>query len=250
MANLNEITKYCNERTNCSQLKDFPGACNGLQVENKGEIRKIGAAVDAGLVPFELAIDEGVDLLIVHHGIFWSPIQSITESNYQKIATLIEGNLALYSSHLPLDCHPEIGNNCLLARLLELEPEGTFLPFEGVDIGLVTHGINRDDLKERLIESFNGKITSIEFGDIEPDRIAILTGSGGSAVGELRKKGIDTLITGELRQNHFNQAQEEGLNLYLCGHYATEVFGVCALAEEISQKFNIPWTFLPTDCPL
>ena len=250
MANLNEITNYCNRRTNSAEIKDFPGACNGLQVENKGEIRKIGAAVDAGLVPFRLAIEEDVDLLIVHHGLFWSPLQPITESNYQKVATLLEGNLALYSSHLPLDCHPEIGNNYLLARLLDLEPEETFLPFEGVDIGLITLGINRENLKERLIESFNGKITSIEFGEKKPERIAILTGSGASAIKELRNNGIDTLITGELRQNHFNQAQEEGLNIYLCGHYATEVFGVCALAEEISQRFKIPWTFLSTDCPL
>jgi dinuclear metal center YbgI/SA1388 family protein len=250
VANLNEITNYCNRRTNSAEIKDFPGACNGLQVENKGEIRKIGAAVDAGLVPFRLAIEEDVDLLIVHHGLFWSPLQPITESNYQKVATLLEGNLALYSSHLPLDCHPEIGNNYLLARLLDLEPEETFLPFEGVDIGLITLGINRENLKERLIESFNGKITSIEFGKKKPERIAILTGSGASAIKELRNNGIDTLITGELRQNHFNQAQEEGLNIYLCGHYATEVFGVCALAEEISQRFKIPWTFLSTDCPL
>ena len=209
MANLHEITDFCDDRTHGSLIVDFPGACNGLQVENEGEIRKIGAAVDAGLMPFKLAIKEEVDLMIVHHGIFWSPIQPITGSNYQKIAALIKGNLALYSSHLPLDCHPEIGNNSLLARLLELNNEGTFLPFEGNDIGLITHGINRDDLKGRLLESFNGKVTSIEFGDENPDRIAILTGSGSSAVDELRKHGIDTLITGELRQNHFNQAQEE-----------------------------------------
>ena len=91
---------------------------------------------------------------------------------------------------------------------------------------------------------------SIEFGSKTPNKIAILTGSGSSAVAELKRIGVDTLITGELRQNHYNQAQEEGLNLYLCGHYATEVYGVCALAKEVSRKFEIPWEFIPTKCPL
>ena len=250
MANLQEIIAYCDERTRRSEIPDFQGACNGLQVENEGEILKIGAAVDAGLLPFERATVEGIDLLIVHHGMFWSPIHPIIGVNYQKVSALINGSLALYSSHLPLDCHADIGNNALLARMLELEPCGTFLPYEGVDIGLTTHGINRNDLSRRLHESFNGKVTAIEFGSETPERIAILTGSGASAIGKLRILGIDTLITGELRQNHFNQAQEEGLNLYLCGHYATEVFGVCALAEEVSQKFDIPWSFLETECPL
>jgi putative NIF3 family GTP cyclohydrolase 1 type 2 len=100
------------------------------------------------------------------------------------------------------------------------------------------------------METFDGKVTAIEFGTDEPESIGILTGSGSSAVSKMRDEGIDTLITGELRQNHFNQAQEEGLNLYLCGHYATEIFGIAALAEEISKKFDIPTTFLETGCNL
>ena len=250
MANLKDITAFCDERTRNEEIQDFPGACNGLQVQSESEILKIGAAVDAGQIPFQLAVEEGVDLLIVHHGLFWSPIQPITGSSYQKLLTLLKGNLALYSSHLPLDCHPEIGNNALLARLLELDVSDTFLPFEGVDIGLITEGIPLKALKARLVENFGPKFTSIEFGSTKPKKIAIVSGSGASAVGELKRLGIDTLVTGELKQNHFNQAQEENLNLLLCGHYATEVFGVCALAEEVSQQFDIPWTFLNTDCPL
>ncbi len=250
MASLKEITAFCDQRTRRAEIPDFPGACNGLQFESRRDIRKLGAAVDAGLVPFQSAIDQGVDLLIVHHGMFWSPMHPVTGVNFDKVSTLLEGGLALYSSHLPLDCHPQIGNNVLLAKMLELQPTDTFLPYEGVDIGLLTEGVSRAELLQRLHSNFNGKVQSIEFGSENPGRIAILTGSGASAVDELAKLGVDTLVTGELRQNHFNQAQEQGLNLYLCGHYATEVFGVCALAEEVSQKFDLPWEFIQTGCPL
>ena len=250
MATLQNITAFCDNRTRRHEIKDFKGAYNGLQFENTGVIRKVGASVDAGLIPFQKAVDRNVDLLIVHHGMFWSPLQPITGANFQKINTLLNGGLAVYSSHLPLDCHSEIGNNVLLAKEIGLQPTGTFLDYEGADIGLITEGISRLDLIEQLQKTFDDKVQSIEFGSKNPNKIAILTGSGSSAVSELKRIGVDTLITGELRQNHYNQAQEEGLNLYLCGHYATEVYGVCALAKEISRKFEIPWEFIATDCPL
>ena len=250
MASLQKITAFCDKRTRRHEIKDFKGACNGLQFENKGVIQKVGASVDAGLIPFQKAVDRNVDLLIVHHGMYWSPLQPITGVKFQKVNTLLNGGLAVYSSHLPLDCHSEIGNNALLAKEIGLQPTGTFLDYEGTDIGLITEGISRLDLIEKLQNTFDDKVQSIEFGSEKPNKIAILTGSGSSAVSELKRIGVDTLITGELRQNHYNQAQEEGLNLYLCGHYATEVYGVCALAKEISQKFEIPWEFIATDCPL
>ena len=250
MASLQKIAAFCDKRTRRHEIKDFKGACNGLQFENTGVIQKVGASVDAGLIPFQKAVDRNVDLLIVHHGMYWSPLQPITGVKFQKVNTLLNGGLAVYSSHLPLDCHSEIGNNALLAKEIGLQPTGTFLDYEGTDIGLITEGISRLDLIEKLQKTFDDKLQSIEFGSEKPNKIAILTGSGSSAVSELKRIGVDTLITGELRQNHYNQAQEEGLNLYLCGHYATEVYGVCALAKEISQKFEIPWEFIATDCPL
>jgi len=250
MASLQKIAAFCDKRTRRHEIRDFKGACNGLQFENTGIIQKVGASVDAGLIPFQKAVDRNVDLLIVHHGMYWSPLQPITGVKFQKVNTLLNGGLAVYSSHLPLDCHSEIGNNALLAKEIGLQPTGTFLDYEGTEIGLITEGISRLDLIEKLQKTFDDKVQSIEFGSEKPNKIAILTGSGSSAVSELKRIGVDTLITGELRQNHYNQAQEEGLNLYLCGHYATEVYGVCALAKEISQKFEIPWEFIATDCPL
>jgi dinuclear metal center YbgI/SA1388 family protein len=252
MQQLSEIVSFCAEFCRLDAIKDFPGAVNGLQVENDGNVTRIGASVDAGLRPFQLAADAGVDFLICHHGLFWDPPVPITGSNRAKIKHLLDNNIALFGAHLPLDAHPQIGNNALLAKALGLRADRTFLPYEGTDIGLITgpHSGGRRGLTEQLKGLFPQTYAGIEFGSDNPSAIAILTGSGQSAVPALRAAGVDTLITGELRQHHFNMAQELGLNLYPCGHYATETFGVRALAQAVSEKFDLPWTFLDTACPL
>ncbi len=252
MQKLSEIVSFCAKLCRLDAIKDFPGAVNGLQVENDGNVTRIGATVDAGLQPFHLAADAGVDFLICHHGLFWDPPVPITGSNRAKIKHLLDNNIALFGAHLPLDAHPQIGNNALLAQAMGLSVKRTFLPYEGTDIGLITgpHRGGRVGLSEQLKSLFPQTYTSIEFGSEHPSAIAILTGSGQSAVPALQAAGVDTLITGELRQHHFNMAQELSLNLYPCGHYATETFGVKALAQAVSLKFDLPWTFLDTDCPL
>lgn len=251
MIELAAVVSFLDERTRRTDFVDFPGAENGLQLGNTGRVSKIGAAVDAGLVPFEQAVASGVDLLIVHHGLYWTPPQPLTGVTYQKIHTAITGNLAVYSSHLPLDAHPEIGNNATLARLLELEPVDTFLPYEGNPIALIARpSYDRSTLSRRLQQLFPSTFTAMEFGSDRPSRIAILSGSGSSAIPFLKAAGCDTLITGELKQQFFNTAQEEQLNLYSCGHYATEVFGVQSLAHEAGAHFNLPVDFISTECPL
>jgi dinuclear metal center YbgI/SA1388 family protein len=203
------------------------------------------------MVPFQQAIREGVDLLVVHHGMFWNTPAAYTGVLYRKLKLAMDHNLAVYSSHLPLDAHPEIGNNRLLADALGLEPEEWFLPHEGTPIALLAKAPDgRNELKSRLQREFGKAVTAIEFGTETPSRVAILTGSGRSALPCLKAAGTDTLITGELRQEHFNLAQEEGLNLYLCGHYATERYGVIALGKRIASRFSLPFSFLSTDCPL
>lgn len=251
MVSLSEIVAYCDQRLQHQDISDFPGAHNGLQVGTEKAIRKIGASVDAGYRPFESALSQGVDLLIVHHGLFWEPIVPIIDSNYQKLALLLNNNLALYSSHLPLDCHPDIGNNTILAQKVGLQKVDTFLPYQGKDIGLIaSFSGSRTQLKDRLKTLFPKTLRAIEEGVETVKRIAIVTGSGQSALSALSELNIDTLITGELKQHSFNIAQEKKLNLYLCGHYATEIFGVSALVSEIAQRFSIPWEFIPTECPL
>lgn len=251
MATLADIVAYCDERINVGGVTDFPGAHNGLQFENDGRVRRIGAAVDAGLVPFQLAVERGIDFLIVHHGMFWDPLVPIAGPAYEKVSTLLRGNCAVYGAHLPLDLHPEIGNNAIVAREIGLSPAGTFLPFEGNDVGTIAAGpVSREDLRKRLDKNFPLAVRAVEFGAEKIDRVAILTGSGQSALPYLKAAGVDTLITGEVKQNAFNEAQEQGLNLYLCGHYRTETFGVSALAREVSEKFGLPWEFIETECPL
>ena len=250
VADLDDIVFHCNERLGIPGFPDFPGAFNGLQVAGRRDIQRIGAAVDAGLKPFQQAAARKIDLLLVHHGLFWQPPRPWTGVHYETLKMLIQSHLAVYSAHLPLDAHPEIGNNALLAAQLKLGPVRTFLPFEEHDIGLVAaFGESREVLRRRLGSLFS-RVTAIEFGADAPREVAIVTGGGYSAMDGLVVAGVDTLVTGELKEHCFNLAQEHRLNLYACGHYATEVFGVRALASELSEKFSIPWEFIATDNPL
>lgn len=251
MASLAEIVAYCDQRTCRQAIRDFPGSSNGLQLQNNGTVSKVAAAVDAGWEPFRLAIASAADLLIVHHGLFWNTPTAYTGPLYEKLKLAMDHNLAVYSSHLPLDAHPEIGNNRLLAEALDLTIENWFLPYEGTPIAVIARAPDsREALKERLLGRFGPRLIALEFGSAHPQRVALLTGSGRSALAELAAHQTDTLITGELRQEHFNFAQENRLNLYLCGHYATETFGVRALSEEVATRFGLPVCFLDTDCPL
>ncbi len=250
MATLQELVDYCDQRTRRSAFKDAPGAFNGLQVANEGRVTKLGAAVDAGVIPFQQAVAAGIDFLIVHHGLYWDMPRPLTGPAYDRVATLIKGNCALYSNHLPLDGHPEIGNNALLARQLALAPTRPFLVRDGEAIGYIAeYRASRTELKANLQKLYS-RVIAIEYGSERPAAVAFCSGSGNSALPELVREGVDTLVTGELREEWFNFAQEQRLNLYLCGHYATEVHAVQALAAELSAKFNLPWQFIATDNPL
>jgi dinuclear metal center YbgI/SA1388 family protein len=247
---LKDLVSFCDQRTRGATFPDFPGAVNGLQVANDGRVTKIGAAVDAGLVPFEQAVECGVDFLIVHHGLFWNGVQPLTGPVYERYATLVRGNCAVYSSHLPLDAHPEIGNNVLLARQLGLKPRRQFLPHEGESIGWIApNKFKRSQLLARLEELYP-RVVAIECGSAQPRQVAFCSGSGNGALPHLAAAGVDTLITGELREEWFNFAQEHHLNLICCGHYATEMLGVKALATELAKKFRLPWVFIETENPL
>ncbi len=250
MARLDDLVTYCDRRTRRAAFKDAPGACNGLQVANRGRVTKIGAAVDAGVVPFQKAVAAGVDFLIVHHGMYWDMPRPLTGAVYDRVATLLRGNCALYSSHLPLDGHPEIGNNALLAKQLGLKRGGPFLVRDGEAIGcLAETRLPRATLRARL-EQLYPRVVAIECGRDRLRGVAFCSGAGNSAIPELAAAGVDTLVTGELREEWFNRAQEEKLNLYCCGHYATEVHAVRALAAELAKKYRLPWEFIPTGNPL
>lgn len=247
---LDRLVRYCDRRTRRHAFKDAPAAFNGLQVANDGRVTRIGAAVDAGLAPFQQAVAAGVDFLIVHHGLYWDMPRPLTGSAYDRVATLIRGNCALYSNHLPLDGHPTLGNNALLARQLGLKRSRAFLERDGEAIGCISDTrIDRAALRAKL-ERLYPRVVAIECGSERPRGVAFCSGGGNSAVPELVPAGVDTLVTGELREEWFNRAQEDKLNLYCCGHYATEVHAVQALAAELAKRFKLPWEFIQTENPL
>lgn len=249
-ATAREVARLCDALTRRREIADFPGARNGLQHAGDRPVSVIGAAVDAGTRVFELAARAKVDFLIVHHGIHWKPTLPGRGVLRDRKAALARLGLSLYSSHLPLDAHPALGNNALIARELGLEPERWFLDVGGTPIALLCRGIPRSTLARRLRRAYPATFAAIEHGSARPRRIAILSGSGRSALPHLSKLGCDTLVTGELREEHFNDAHEQGWNLYPCGHYATETHGVKALAAEVARRLGLAWRFVPTGNPL
>lgn len=250
MPNLADLVAFCDQATRRGAWKDHPNALNGLQLENNGLVTKIGAAVDAGRVPFERAAAAGVDFLIVHHGLYWTAPQPLVGVHYARFSTAIRANLAVYGCHLPLDGHPDLGNNALLARELGLSPDQTFLtPAGGEPVAWTAPlSASRAELHDAL-KSRYARVVAVEHGSAHPKRVAFCSGSGNSAVPELPLLGVDTLVTGELREEWYNFAEEHRLNLYCCGHYATEVHGVRALAEAASRHFGLPWEFIATENP-
>lgn len=249
---LEEVTEFMDGYCAVSSVCDYPGSFNGLQFQNSGKVTKIATAVDAGLSEIRMAAHIGADLLIVHHGIFWEETRPVVGHVYEACKILIDSDIAVYSMHLPLDAHDEIGNNTLMAKALGLKASGRCFESGGVSVGVVARapagGV--DELENRLRKLFPKTFKRIRFGSKNPKRIALCSGSCGDVVPALPKLGIDTLVCGELRQKHFRMAQEYGLNLYPCGHYATETFGVIALGEIAAKKFALPCDFIEMANPL
>ncbi len=239
------IIEYCDKLLRTKDFADWDGAVNGLQMENNGSIRKIAATVDASLATIKLAIAAKADLLIVHHGLFWGQTHPWTGKRYEIIRLLIENNLAVYSSHLPLDAHPKLGNNAQLCGALGLKNLKPFFRSKEQFIGWRTEKkISRKDLAQRLETIFGKAATVLPGGSKMCGRIGVVTGGAGGDLKKAASDGVDTFITGEGPHWTYALAEELGLNVFYSGHYATETFGVKALAGHLSKKFTLPWTFL------
>jgi dinuclear metal center YbgI/SA1388 family protein len=239
------VVRYCDRLLRTSEVQDYERAANGLQVENSGAVTRIAAAVDASLTTVQLAVATGADLLLVHHGLFWGPAHPWTGKRYELLRFLIRHNLAIYSSHLPLDAHPRLGNNAQLCAALSLKNLRPFFFDHGLSLGFqATAQIPRSRLATCLQRVTGAPPRVIPGGPETCRRIGVVSGGAGGDLKKAVEEGVDTLVTGEGPHWTYALAEELGVNVLYGGHYATETFGVRALATRLAAKFKVPWTFV------
>ena len=249
VAPLNEIVRYCDSYLRIGEIQDYENALNGLQLENSGEVKKIAAAVDVSTRALEECAKRGANLLIVHHGMFWPGLRPMTKALRRQLQFAFENDLAVYSVHLPLDLHPEIGNNVLLMRALGFEKSEPFFEEKGSLLGQrAAVDIALSELVAQLEKSVAGPVKTIASGPKNVRAVGVITGAAGSEIERIAAEGIDTFITGEAPHWAAIAAGELGINLLLAGHYATATFGVKALAAYLAKIFQLDWEFidLPT----
>jgi dinuclear metal center YbgI/SA1388 family protein len=239
------VVRYCDRALRTDRIRDYEGAVNGLQVENRGSVTRIAAAVDASLATARLAIAAKADLLLVHHGLFWGPTHPWTGKRYELLRLLVRNSVAVYSSHLPLDAHPKVGNNARLCAALGLRRWRPFFMSHGQPIGFQSAArMPRRQLAQRLQRATGSQPLLIPGGPEICRRIGVVTGGAGGELKQAALEGVDTFVTGEGPHWTYALAEELGINVLYGGHYATETFGVKALAADVSRKFEVPWSFV------
>jgi dinuclear metal center YbgI/SA1388 family protein len=243
---LRELTEYLDGYLRIREVPDYAGAVNGLQVDSRREeVRRVAVAVDAAQAVVERAAASGADLLLVHHGLFWDGNQPVTGRRYRRLRALFDADLPLYSAHLPLDVHPDVGNNAVLARELGVEIRGTFGEYRGSPVGVWGElEIRREALCARLDELLGVRVKLVAGGPELVRRVGVVTGGGGSMVGDAVAAGLDAFVTGEGAHHNYFDAEEGGINLFLGGHYATETWGVKALGRHLEERFGLQWEFI------
>jgi dinuclear metal center YbgI/SA1388 family protein len=251
VTSLSQIAHELDALLHTDGFPDYAQALNGVQVENHTDIVKVAAAVDLRERTIASAAKQGANLLLVHHGLFWGGLQPLRGSHFRRIHALLTSGIALYSSHLPLDAHPEVGNNVLLARELGLIPRAGFARYQTIDIGVRGESdVPTADLiaaADVIARRWGGAVRSSPSG---PDRItkswAICTGAGASVetLREAVEHDVDTLIVGEGPHWTAVDADELGIVIIYAGHYATETFGIRALADHVARTFDLPAVFI------
>jgi dinuclear metal center YbgI/SA1388 family protein len=248
---LDDIARHLDSVLRTSEVPDYPGAMNGVQVEHHGPVTRCAVAVDASVQTIDAAIACEANLLVVHHGLFWSGPQPLRGRVFQRVRRLLAHDVAVYASHLPLDLHPALGNNALLARELRLTPSAGFAHFQSIAIGLM----GDTDVETALLADRCDALAQREGGRLvtvgstpgrRTRRWALCSGAGASSdtLREAVAAGVDTLIVGEGPHHTAVEATELGIAMLYVGHYATETFGVRALGAEIERVFGIPWSFV------
>jgi dinuclear metal center YbgI/SA1388 family protein len=243
---LTELVEYLDTYLDVREVPDYTAALNGLQVENNGHITRIAVAVDATQATIQEAVEACADLLLVHHGLFWDGNQPVTGRRFRRLKALLDANIAVYSAHLPLDVHPEVGNNVVLAHALGVEVQGSFGDYKGYPLGVWGElgEVSRESLASRLNELLGGQVKLVPGGPELVRHVGVITGGAGSMIGAAAEAGLDTFVTGEGAHHNFFDAEEGGINLVLAGHDATETWGVRALAQHLEARFGLPWNWI------
>ena len=251
MIDLATVASHLDGLLGTEAFPDYPGALNGVQLAHRGPVRRIAAAVDVSRRVIEQVVSAQANLLIVHHGMFWGGAQRVTGVAYERFRLLIEHDIAVYASHLPLDAHPIVGNNILLSRELGLEPSGGFARYKTIDIGLRGEcDVDTADLVHRagvFAQTHGGAIRVTDFSTgRRTRRWGLCTGAGASSetLLEAQALGLDTLIVGEGPHHTAVAADDAGIVVIYAGHYATETLGVRAVAAHLSETFSVPSSFI------
>jgi len=250
---LSDLVEYLDQYLD---INTFPDASqNGLQVENRCRIGKVGLAVDACLESILKASEAKCNLLLVHHGLLWGESLPIRGLHYNRIRALIQADMALYSAHLPLDAHPEVGNNEQIAKRLQLTEKEPFALYKNKFIGVkgfLPSPLSWDKTLKTCRNSIGTETQLFRFGPDEISCLGIVSGSASEPAlfQEATESGIELLITGEPKQTAYYLAQESGLNVYFGGHYQTETFGVKALGDHLKGRLDLEVEFIDTACPI
>ena len=228
---------------------------NGLQVPGAADVETLATGVSAHAELFELAAAEGAQLLLVHHGIFWGPgVRSVDAMLKRRLQALFDANIALAAYHLPLDAHPELGNNALLAQALGAEREGPFGDHRGAAIGCLARlpgeGIDLAGLTERVQQATSRQPLVFDAGPPRVRTLAIVTGAGADYLPEAAAAGADALVTGEAAERTMALAHESGVHLLAAGHHATETLGVRRLGEHLAERFGLRHVWLDVPNPV
>lgn len=248
MASRKEILEYIDSFLNVAEFADY--CHNGLQVEGKEEINTIVTGVSASARLFEQAIETGADMIIAHHGLFWKndPVPySVTGIERNRLALLIKNDINLAGYHLPLDAHPDIGNNALIVQELGLQS------LEAVDVGFIAHSptpVALNHFIEHVNNALHTNSLSFPFGAAKVSKVLIMSGSAAFDYPLAVQFGADTFITGEIKESLVRKIEEEKLNLIIAGHYNTEKLGIQALGRVLEKKFDVKCTFIDIPNPV
>ncbi len=243
---LRDFAEFLDDYLRIDEYQD--SSVNGLQVEGIGNVERAAFSVDASMEAFRKAVEIDADILIVHHGIIWNCIERVSGIIRERLKFLLENELSLYAAHIPLDAHPEIGNNAMILRMVGVEPEEPFGEYKGRKIGFSGYtDLEFEEVLERLEDRF-GEVGYMKFGRDEIGKVAAVSGRGASYVEEAVNEGIDLLITGEMEHSAYHPAKEIEMNIIYLGHYSSETVGLKALMNVVADiGIDVEFIDIPTD---